>query len=268
MASIRRSMYYDHGDEAKIEVIKLDLQSLDSIKEFVREYTEVKKYPLHYLFNNAGIAHENAPEEKTRDGFEIVWQVNHLGHFLLSSLLFKVMRESAPAAIINVSSAMHEAIPKNIDFNIVSKQYSSKRYGISKFAQILFSFEFQRRHSADSNVQSIAVHPGAVNSDIWNWLPNAEWLRWIVSPIFLSTEDGAHVALGAGMMLGKHIQGKLLYCTPYPQIIRGQLSNEILCLLTCRKPGVYSTRPSELSFNPLLATKLWESCEKSLEIKF
>ena len=87
-----------------IEFMQLDLSSFKSIHNFVEQF-KAKNLPLHYLICNAGVM--NIAKGKTEEGFELHFGVNHLGHFLLTNLLLDILKSSAPAKIINVSSDAH-----------------------------------------------------------------------------------------------------------------------------------------------------------------
>jgi len=85
---------------SKVEVMKLDLNSLQSVREFAKQF-QAKNLPLHILINNAGVMW--VPYGKTQDGFEMHFGVNHLGHFLLTNLLLDKLKQSR-GRIVNVSS--------------------------------------------------------------------------------------------------------------------------------------------------------------------
>lgn len=143
--------------------LQLDLASLESIREFSKKFHELES-KLHILINNAGVM--AIPKALTKDGFEMQIGVNHLGHFLLTNLLLDMIKKSAPARIINVSSQAHimGGIKKE-DFNS-EKSYSKWRvYGQSKTANILFTRELARRLEKDG-ITANSLHPGAVNTEL------------------------------------------------------------------------------------------------------
>jgi NAD(P)-dependent dehydrogenase (short-subunit alcohol dehydrogenase family) len=251
------------SSETKVEAMKLDLSSLKSVEDFAKEYL-AKKYPLHFLFNNAGVTHELVPMTPTADGFDPVWQTNFLGHFLLTSLLFPVLKESAPARIVQTSSVMHELASSKIDFKVTAKTAKKSRYGASKLAMILFSYEFQRRFK-DSGVQSIVIHPGGVDTGILDWLPYQKLARIFTKLYLLRPEQAANVALIAGLTLKDNTKGKLLYMTPYRQLISGSLlNNDALNVILCSRPGGYITQSSPLSKKESLAKDCWQVAEENL----
>lgn len=85
----------------------LDLASFDSIRKFSKEVLQ-KYMKIHVLINNAGVYFPLTDSQKTKDGFEMNFGVNHLGHFLLTNLLVERIKESAPSRIVIVSSGLHE----------------------------------------------------------------------------------------------------------------------------------------------------------------
>uniref|UniRef100_A0A8D2LE38 WW domain containing oxidoreductase n=1 Tax=Varanus komodoensis TaxID=61221 RepID=A0A8D2LE38_VARKO len=143
----------------------LDLESLQSIREFTAAFKSTN-LSLHVLICNAAIL--GAPWQLTEDGLESTFQVNHLGHFYLIKLLEGVLRRSAPARIVMVSSESHRFTEikdrsGKLDFNMLSpskKEYwAMLAYNRSKLCNILLSNELNRRLSP-YGVISNAVHPG------------------------------------------------------------------------------------------------------------
>ncbi|CAE7856640.1 RDH13, partial [Symbiodinium sp. KB8] len=114
--------------EAQLEFLQLDLASFDSIRKAAAEF-KAKHDKLHVLINNAGIM--MCPEWRTKEGFEMQVGVNHIGHFLLTSLLLDSLKAAAPARIINVSSRSHyEGEIHWDDINYFKRKYSKlEAYG-------------------------------------------------------------------------------------------------------------------------------------------
>ncbi len=171
--------------------VQLDLASLDSVRHAAREILAVDE-PLHVLINNAGIA---ALRGATEDGFELAFGTNHLGHFLLTSLLLDRLKQSAPSRVVTVASRAHKRV-KGIDFDAVrqpSRNYTAfPEYAVSKLANVLFSAELAR-HTRDTGVTTYALHPGVVASDIWRRVPGV--FRPIVKLFMISNEEGAQTTL-------------------------------------------------------------------------
>ncbi|XP_060938612.1 retinol dehydrogenase 12 isoform X2 [Limanda limanda] len=149
--------------DGDVEVRELDLADTCSIRAFAQEFLrEVNR--LHILINNAGVM--MCPYTKTIDGFEMHIGVNHLGHFLLTSLLIGLLKRSAPARIIVVSSLAHNfGWVRFHDLHSQGSYNSGLAYCQSKLANVMFTRELARRLK-DTNVTVNSVHPGTVNSDL------------------------------------------------------------------------------------------------------
>jgi len=143
---------------AKLVVKKLDLSSLESVRKFA---SEVKKEESHvdYLINNAGIA--MCPRWKTKEGFELQFGTNHLGHFLLTMLLLDKLKASpSQARIINVSSYAYIDGQIHFDDIFLDQNYNPMvSYSQSKLANILFTRELSRRLK-ETNIKTFSLHPG------------------------------------------------------------------------------------------------------------
>jgi NAD(P)-dependent dehydrogenase (short-subunit alcohol dehydrogenase family) len=141
------------------EVRPLDLASLESVRAFA---TDWQSQPVDLLINNAGVM--IPPQGRTRDGFELQFGTNHLGHFALTMLLLPAMLlPNVTGRVVTVSSDAHKS--GHMDFDDLHwerKKYRAWRaYGQSKLANLLFTAELQRRLTeAGSKVLSMAAHPG------------------------------------------------------------------------------------------------------------
>lgn len=165
-------------DDTQLIVMRLDLNSLKSVREFVTEF-KTKEQRLDILINNAGVM--VVPEGKTEDGFETTFGVNHLGHFLLTHLLMDLLvSHNQPARIINVSSLAHKFGKINFDDLMYTKRYfgfyaSWEAYCQSKLANVLFTRELAHRLEG-TKVTSYSLHPGSIQTElsrhigiIWNY---------------------------------------------------------------------------------------------------
>lgn len=155
------------GVRGHIEVRELDLASLTSVRNFAARFL-ADHTQLHALVNNAGVM--NTPEGKTKDGFETQFGTNHLGHFLLTELLLDLLKASAPARIVNVSSCYHDIAQGRqgfIDFedlHFERRKYDGwQAYAQSKLANVLHARELASR-LAGANVTAVSVHPGWVRT--------------------------------------------------------------------------------------------------------
>jgi NAD(P)-dependent dehydrogenase (short-subunit alcohol dehydrogenase family) len=143
-----------------VEVRSLDLERLASVRAFAAAWTG----DIDILINNAGIM--LVPEARTADGFERQIGTNHLGHFALTSLLLPHITDR----IVTVSSNAHARGRLDLDdLNWQTRPYNtSQAYSDSKLANLLFTFELQRRlDAAGSSVRALAVHPGMVRTNLF-----------------------------------------------------------------------------------------------------
>ncbi|MGW2651307.1 oxidoreductase [Streptomyces sp. NPDC001393] len=134
------------------EVRRLDLADLDSVREFAAGWDR----PLDLLINNAGVM--MLPEQRTKQGFEMQFGTNHLGHFALTNLLLPHVTDR----VVTVSSGLHRGgVIHFEDVNLRGRYTPSRAYAQSKLANLLFTLELQRRLTeAGSPVRALAAHPG------------------------------------------------------------------------------------------------------------
>ncbi|XP_050703032.1 retinol dehydrogenase 13-like [Eriocheir sinensis] len=151
----------------KVVVRVLDTADLASVRHFAKEVLRTDD-AIHILVNNAGIPGKEV-REVTRDGLELTMATNHYGHFLLTNLLLKRLKESAPSRIVNVSSLAH-FFTMTIDLkdlNFEKRSYGTlAAYGQSKLCNILFSVELAHKLRG-SGVTVNALHPGTVGTDFF-----------------------------------------------------------------------------------------------------
>lgn len=150
--------------DAKIEIIDLDLSSLESVKSFVDKFSKKHKV-LDILVNNAGVM--VPPYSKTNDGFELQFGTNHLGHFTLTGLLLPFIKQSEKGRIVTVSSVAHRRGNINFeDLNWETRDYNAwQAYADSKIANLYFTYELARRLN-DTNIQALASHPGYTRTNL------------------------------------------------------------------------------------------------------
>lgn len=151
---------------AKVELAALDLSSLKSVREFGAAFA-ARGVPLDLLINNAGIM---APltRKASVDGFELQMATNHLGHFLLTSLLLPALKRAPAPRVVTVSSIAHRR--GRIAFEDLQSERSYSpfaSYAQTKLANLLFAFELQRRADrAGIKLLSVASHPGVARTSI------------------------------------------------------------------------------------------------------
>ena len=213
--------------------LPLDLASLASVRECAQLFLQLN-LPLHLLVNNAGVA---GLRGLTKDGFEMTFGVNHLGHFLLTQLLLKKMQSSGLSRIVTVSSRAHKRTA-GIDWDALCQPTRSwtgiEEYAVSKLANLLFSAELAKRVQGTS-VSTYSLHPGVVDTEIWRALPN--WARPLLRLRgFLTPEEGARTTLHCAMHAPQQESG-LYYADSKPM------------------------QPAALGRNSELATTLWERSE-------
>jgi NAD(P)-dependent dehydrogenase (short-subunit alcohol dehydrogenase family) len=175
------------------DFVVFDLASLASVRAGAAELLD--KCPrIDVLVNNAGLI--LTERQETVDGLEATFEINHLGHFLLTELLLDRIKASAPARIINVSSTAHTQARQGLDFDDLqsSRNYRGMQvYAKSKLANILFTTELARRLEG-SGVTANCLHPGTVNTG-YGKDGDAKGLIGfgvkLIAPFILTAEKGA-----------------------------------------------------------------------------
>ncbi|CAG12314.1 unnamed protein product, partial [Tetraodon nigroviridis] len=213
--------------KATVEVRELDLADTCSIRAFAQKFLrgvykervisqsarlmlstfspEVNQ--LHILINNAGVM--MCPYTKTIDGFEMHIGVNHLGHFLLTHLLIGLLKRSAPARIVVVSSLAHNfGWIRFHDLHSQGSYNSGLAYCQSKLANVLFARELARRLKG-TEVTVNSVHPGTVNSDLTRH-STLMTIFFTIFAMFLKTpQEGAQTSIYCALAEELHsISGK------------------------------------------------------------
>jgi NAD(P)-dependent dehydrogenase (short-subunit alcohol dehydrogenase family) len=164
-----------------------------SIQSSIRALAErvLRDHPrLHVLVNNAGGV--NKRRSVTADGIERTFATNHLGYFLLTTLLLDRIVASAPARIVTVASIGHRHGTLDFDDIGYARGYWVMRaYRRSKLANVLFANELARR-LAGTGVTSNSLHPGRVATNIWSGAPlwTKPYIELFLRPSFISAEEG------------------------------------------------------------------------------
>jgi retinol dehydrogenase 12 len=211
--------------------LSLDLGDLESVRACAIAFVATGR-PLHILVNNAGLAGQRG---LTKQGFELAFGTNHLGHFLLTQLLLPTIQKSTPARIVNVSSHSHYKA-KGIDFGALQQLTRSTtglpEYEVSKLANVLFAKELARGR-AGAGITSVSLHPGVVASDVWRGVP---WpVRGLIKLFMISNEEGARTSI---------------HCVLAPALEDGAYYDK-------EKPK----KPSRHSRDEALALELWQRSE-------
>jgi len=163
------------GLTKRIDLVPLDLARLASVR--AAGQTIAAQHPhVDILINNAGVMF--TPHSTTADGFELQFGINHLGHFLLTTLLLPELRAAAAATgnarVVTVSSEAHRQWGINLDdIDFEQRGYDTfLAYGQAKSANILMTVELQRRIGADG-ITALAVHPGTCATNLGRYLDRA-----------------------------------------------------------------------------------------------
>lgn len=238
--------------QADIEIMKLDLNSLKSVRKFAESYC-TKYNQLDLLIENAGIM--IPPFSKTEDGFESQMGVNYFGHFLLTNLLMPTLNKTEGARITTTSSIAHENA--KIDFNNLNSEISYSKigaYGQSKLACLMFAYELQSRlQEAGSNVIAVSAHPGVSKTNLFSHIPKL--VQFIINPILpLFTHTPEKAAL------------PMLYAALNENVKGGEYFGPTGFNGMKGKPGKVDSKPQSKDKN--VAKKLWEVSEKLTGEKF
>ncbi|EJO90795.1 SDR family NAD(P)-dependent oxidoreductase [Mycobacterium colombiense] len=185
---------------ADVTLQQLDLTSLDAIRSAADALRAA--YPrIDLLINNAGVMW--TPKQVTADGFELQFGTNHLGHFALTGLLLDNLLSVRDSRVVTVSSLGHR-LRAAIHFDDLQWEHGYDRiaaYGQSKLANLLFTYELQRRLAANADARTIAVaaHPGGSNTELARNLPGVfRPLKAVLGPVlFQSPAMGALPTLRA-----------------------------------------------------------------------
>jgi NAD(P)-dependent dehydrogenase (short-subunit alcohol dehydrogenase family) len=149
------------GSRGSVTVGDLDLASLASVRAMAEQY-RAGHNKLDVLILNAGLT--SAQRQVTQDGFELLFQVNHLGHFLLTHLLLDRVIAAAPSRVVVVASVAHKGGAIDFDDLQSERGYTAMRtYARSKLANVLFARELARRLEG-TGVTVNSMHPGTVRT--------------------------------------------------------------------------------------------------------
>jgi NAD(P)-dependent dehydrogenase (short-subunit alcohol dehydrogenase family) len=238
-ANAAKNEILGYHPDAKVDVIVMDNMDLSSVKTFAATFD--KKYDrLDYLLNNAGIMAQ--PLTKSKDGFDIQFQTNHLAHFLLTQLLWdKMLKTDGQSRVINHSSGAHAmggpVFDKNkmedpsynwgiLGINVLlwnvfvpimglKPQDNWKRYGVSKLCNVLFTKHLQAKieeKGLSDKIIAVACHPGYANTNLQNVAKDSmsNWEK-MNSGNAQSAADGSLPLLMC--TIGKYVKGGD-YCEP------------------------------------------------------
>ncbi len=177
----------------QVESLLADFSSQAEVRRLAAEF-RARYGRLDVLLNNAGAVFME--RGVTVDGFERTWAVNHLASFLLTLELLDLIKASAPARIVNVSSAMHTGRTLDPDKVREEKIYGISGYGQSKLANVLFTYALARRLKG-TGVTANCLHPGVVSTSLMKPKGSlvAKVVMGLMQPFLTTPEKGAATSL-------------------------------------------------------------------------
>ncbi|KAJ1524724.1 hypothetical protein ONE63_009607 [Megalurothrips usitatus] len=180
-----------------VVVRSLDLSSLESVRAFAQQILDTED-GLHILVNNAGMTGNGG--KKSKDGFDLCVQINHLGHLLLTLLLLDLMKRSAPSRVIFVASLMHglyaKLDPDDLCHERMIPYDHTVAYSNTKLCNVLTANHLARLLRG-TGVTVNSLHPGAVLTEIWDRLPQTPRVitKAIIGTFMKSAEEGAQTTI-------------------------------------------------------------------------
>lgn len=237
----------DENPRGQVILQRLDLADFGSVRQFVEDFLE-ENDQLDILINNAGVM--ATPYRKTADGFELQFGTNHLGHFLLTGLLYDTLKSTPGSRVVTVSSYAHILGRINFD-DLNSEGFYQKwlAYGQSKLANVLFGYELQRRTSRNGkNPISLVAHPGYAATN----LQHTSTFFSLLNPIMAQSPEMGALSI--------------LYAAASPEINGGEYIGPDGFLGQHGYP--HSARSSRLSRDEDTARRLWEVSEQLAGIQF
>jgi NAD(P)-dependent dehydrogenase (short-subunit alcohol dehydrogenase family) len=208
---------------ADVTVQALDLTSLDSIRAATDELAA--RHPrIDLLINNAGVMF--TPKQTTPDGFERQFGTNHLGHFALTGLLLERMLPVPGSRVVTVSSTAHR-IQARINFDDLQGERSYSRvaaYSQSKLANLMFTYELQRRLSGAGTTIAVAAHPGLAATELTRNSPAIAafvYARLISQKAAMGTLPTLRAATDPGVLGGQYYGPRGLFgARGYPKLAK------------------------------------------------
>ena len=181
---------------ADIALVRIDLSDLASVRAAADVVAQEPR--LDVLVNNAGVMWN--PKTITSDGFESQFGINHLGHFALTGLLLPLLEATPNSRSVTVSSGGHRQGNGDLfwdEINADQEYHPRKRYYASKLANLLFTYELDRRLRAkDSSTITVAAHPGGSDTELGRYATGASGVTMrammpLIRPFMNTAEQGA-----------------------------------------------------------------------------
>ncbi len=240
-----------------VEVMELDLSSLASIRNFAEAFHKSHQ-SLDVLVNNAGVM--ALPYRKTIDGFEMQFGTNHLGHFALTGLLLDTLCAASGARVVNVSSGAHRMGRIRFDdLQWERSYYKWFAYGQSKLANLLFTFELQRRaDAASARLLAVGCHPGYAATNLQAAGPRMKGSSAMES--LWGTMNGMFAQSAAMGAL------PTLYAATSPEVRRGDYIGPDGMAEMWGHPT--KVKASAAAKDAAVAARLWEVSEQMTKVQF
>ncbi|XP_075218151.1 retinol dehydrogenase 14 [Lycorma delicatula] len=241
-ASKVRAQIIEETKNKNVVLMKLDLSSLTSIRNFAQEVNRAESR-LDVLIHNAGVANTFS-KNTTSDGLEVTMATNQFGPFLLTHLLIDLLKRSAPSRIVVVASELYRFASINLDNPNPVNTLPAYLYYVSKYANILFALELAKKLQG-TGVTANCLHPGMIDSGIWRNVPfplNLP-LKVIVKGFFKSPAQGAQTTIHCAV--SDELDG-----------VSGKY------FLDCKEHGL-----SQGVQDPAVAKKYWEICERLVKLE-
>lgn len=235
-----------------VTVQALDLTSLDSIRS-AADNIRAARPSIDLLINNAGVMY--TPKRTTADGFELQFGTNHLGHFALTGLLLDLLLPVPGSRVVTVSSTGHR-IRAAIHFDDLQWERSYNRvaaYGQAKLANLMFTYELQRRLAPYGTTIAAAAHPGVSNTELARNAPAAIRIpfSWLAPRLTQKPEMGALPTLRAATD---------------PDVVGGQYYGPGNRAQTRGYPKLVTSSPA--SHDAAVQRRLWTVSEELTGVKF
>jgi NAD(P)-dependent dehydrogenase (short-subunit alcohol dehydrogenase family) len=185
----------------------LELSDLAAVAESAKALL-ASDHKLDIVIFNAGLAGQPG---LSKQGFEITFAVNHLGHFLLGEMLMPRLRAHGQARVVIVASGNHYRV-KKLDFSHVRERTRTLtglvEYDLSKLANVMTAIDWSRMN-ADAGVQVVSLNPGQIASDIWRRIPNP--FRWLYMQTMRTVEQGAYTTVHCAVLSPQAIESGAYY---------------------------------------------------------
>ncbi len=245
-----------HSDTAGMGTLdygKLDLANIGQVQQFADHFMQ-KHTKLDILINNAGVM--VPPAAKTDDGFELQFGVNFMGHFALTGYLLPLLKQTANARVVTLSSGAATLVD-SIDFDNLRLENSYdewREYAVSKLADILFSYELDRRfRDAAMAAIAVAAHPGVTRTDLQRNIPgeNLEGMFAAFDQV-MDSWQGALPSLFAAT--DASVEGGKFYGPDGPKEYAGY-------------PALSNHHTAAMN-DEALAKRLWEYAENAIQLTY